>query len=147
MPHNYPMRSDDRNQSFTTWHNLSEVMKENLCKAIRRRNCLVILQGLGEILSYEMPNREEKNQMLLADKSLDWLGFKAIPEPDDEPFTIYIRYDRPEDQGPDDINDTFDMSQEVLQRGCKDIERREWAKEKSTKRVRVIIQSFSYEVE
>lgn len=147
MPYNYPMLADHRNQSFTTRHNPSEVIKENLYKAIRRRNSLVILQGLGEILSYEMPSREEKNQMLLAYKSLDWLWFKAIPEPDDEPFTIYIRYDRSEDQGPDDIDDTFDMSQEELQRDCKDIEKPVWAKKKSTKRVHVTIQSFPYEVE
>ena len=141
------MLSDHRNQGFTSRHNPSEVNKENLYKAIRRRNSSVILQGLGEILSYEMPSREEKNQMLFAYKSLDWLWFKAIPERDDELFTIYIRYDRPEDQGPDDINDTFDMSQEELQRDCKDIEKPEWAKEISTKRVRVTIQSFPYEAE
>ena len=141
------MLSDDQNQIFTTWHNSPEEKKENLYKAIRRRNSLVVLQGLGEILSYEMPSREEKNHMLLAYKSLDWLWFKAIPEPDDEPFTIYIRYDRPKDQGPDDIDDTFDMSQEELQRDCKDIEKPVWAKKKSTKRVHVTIQSFPYEVE
>lgn len=88
MPDNDPMLSDDRNQIFTTWPNLSEVMKANLCKAIRRRNGLVILQGLGEIISQEMPSREEKSHMLLAYKSLDWLWFKAILEPDDEPFII-----------------------------------------------------------
>ena len=147
MPYNYPMLAGHRNQSFTTRHNPSEVIKENLYKAIRRRNSLVILQGLGEILSYAMPSREEKDQMLLAYKSLDWIWFKTIPEPDDKPFIIHIRYDRPEDQGPDDINDTFDMSQEELQRDCNDIEKPEWAKEKSTKRVCVTIQSFPYEGE
>ena len=147
MPHNYPMLSDDRNQIFAIWHNLPEEKKENLYKAIQRRNSLVVLQGLGGILSHEMPSREEKNHMLLAYKSLDWIWFKTIPEPDDKPFIIYIRYDRPEDQGPDDVNDTFDMSQEELQRDCKDIEKPDWAKKKSTKRVRVTIQSFPYEVE
>jgi hypothetical protein len=141
------MLSDDRNQVFATWHNLTEKKKENLYKTIRRRNSLAILQGLGEILSHQIPSREEKNHMLLAYKSLDWLWFKAIPEPDDQPFTIYIRYDRPEDQGPGDVNDTFDMSPEELQRDCKDIEKPEWAKKKNTKRVRVTIQSFPYKVE
>jgi hypothetical protein len=146
MSHTNPLLLNEQKRFFAVWYGLSEDQKKSLYKAYQRKHSLFVLWALEEIpLDQKMPGPEEKIHLLLAYKYLDWVWFTVLPQSEDEPFTIYIFDDIPEDQGPDEVSDAFDTSAEELQRHCKGIEKPEWAKKKSTKRVRVTIQSFPYQ--
>ncbi len=147
MPHIYPLLADERKQFSAIWCGLPEDKKESLYKAFQRKRCLFVLWGLEEIPAYQILSLEEKIHPLLAYKYLDWIWFTALPESDNEPFTIYVCDDIPEDQGPDEVNDAFDTSTEELQSLCKDMKKPKWVKKQKTKRVQVTIQSFPYEVQ
>ena len=146
MPRIYAPLPLERKQFFDVWYGLPEDKKESLYKAFQHKHCLMALWGLEEIPSSRMPSLEEKIHLLLAYKYLDWTWFTALPESEDEPYTIYVCDNTPEDQGPDEVNDAFDTSMEELQSLCKDMKKPKWAKKQRTKRMQVTIQSFPYEV-
>jgi len=147
MPGIYAPLPLERKQFFDVWYDLPEDKKESLYKAFQHKHCLMVLWSLKEITSHRLPSLEEKIHLLLAYKYLDWIWFTALSESDNEPFTIYVCDDIPEDQGPDEVNDAFDTSTEELQSLCKDMKKPKWVKKQKTKRVQVTIQSFPYEVQ
>ena len=147
MPHIYPLLPHERKQFFDVWYGLPEDKKESLYKAFQHKRCLMTLCRLEEIPSYRMTSLEEKIHLLLAYKYLDWIWFTALPESNNEPFTIYVCDNTPEDQGPDEVNDAFETSTEELQSLCKNMKKPKWVKKQRTKRVQVTIQSFPYEVQ
>ncbi len=147
MPGIYAPLPLERKQFFDVWYDLPEDKKESLYKAFQHKHCLMVLWSLKEITSHRLPSLEEKIHLLLAYKCLDWTWFTALPESDDEPFTIYVCDNTPEDQGPDEVNDAFETSTEELQSLCKNMKKPKWVKKQRTKRVQVTVRSFPYEVQ
>jgi hypothetical protein len=147
MPRIYPVLPHERKQFFAVWYGLPEDKKESLYKAFQHKRCSIALWGSEEILSYHIPSLEEKIHLLLAYKYLDWIWFTALPESEDEPFTIYVCNNTPEDQGLDEVNDAFETSKEELQSLCKNMKKPKWVKKQKTRRVQVTIRSFPYKVQ
>lgn len=138
-----PRNPEGREHLLAMWQASPNEQKANLYKALQRKCCFLILQGWEEVRPHKAHTTEEKIRFLLAYKSLDWIWFSAVPKSDVLSFTVYVREDRPEDEGPDDINDAFDMSMQDLQLLCQNIEKPVWAK-RNAKHVSVSIQSFPH---
>lgn len=143
MPITIPINPEDRQQLYATWQTSPDEQKASMYSALQRRCCFLILQGWEEVRPHRAHTTEEKIQFLLAYKSLDWIWFNAVPKSDELSFTVYVRDDRPEDEGPDDVNEAFDMSMQDLLLLCQNIEKPVWAK-RNAKQVSVSIQSFPY---
>ncbi len=97
-------------------------------RAVEHLRYLTILWDLEELDPASMPSIPEKQHILLAYKLLQILWFNKLPERGNQAFTIYVRDQLPDDQGPEKINKAFDSSADELADLCKEMPRPKWLK-------------------
>jgi len=129
MPAKISCTSEERKHLLQSFSNLPSKDKQMLHKASAHLRWLTILWDLDELDPDSMPSIPEKRHILLAYKFLQILWFDKLPESDSQAFTMYVRNQIPDNQGPDRITETFDHSTDELADLCQEMPRSKWLKD------------------
>lgn len=128
MPAKVPPTSNARQRLLQSFSKLPAKDKQMLRTATGHLRWLTILWGLDELDPDSGPAVAEKRHILLAYKLLQLVWFTKLPDNDRQAFTLYVRDQVPEEQGPASINRAFDRSPAELADLCVGLQRPKWVK-------------------